>query len=108
MATGTEKPKKGRLSQPQVRITTPDESLSRYHVKLFNLATGKAKDAKFEKIDFDLYKPGAKSVAFTTSENRICLWIRCFIERYYKQQKNEGLRVTWEEQDSSGNTDLCD
>ena len=107
MATGTNQPRKARLSQPQVRIATPDETLCRYHVDLFNPATGKAKDARFEEINFDLYKPGAKSIAFTTSEVRISLWIRCFIERYYKQQ-NEALRATWEEQDSTGNADLCD
>ena len=100
--------KKARLSQLQVRITTPDETLCRYHVELFNPATGKAKDAPFEEVNFDLYKPGAKSIAFTTSETRIRLWIRCFIERYYKKEKYEGFRAMWEEQNSSGNADLCD
>ena len=65
--------KKARLSQPQVRLTTPDESLQCYHVDLFNPATGKAKNALFEEIKFDLYKPGAKSFAVATSEDRIRL-----------------------------------
>lgn len=110
MASEMEKPKKARFSQPQVRIIEPDETLQRYHVDLFNPATGKAKDARFEEIVFDLYKPGAKSIAFTTSEARIGLWIRCFIERYYKQlnHESEDYRVTWEEQDSASNANSCD
>ena len=110
MVNEEEKPKKARLSQPQVRLTTPDESLQRYHVELFNPASGKAKDALFEEINFDLYKPGAKSFAVTTSEGRIALWIRCFIERYYKQLNlnTEGFRMTWEEQESASNASMCD
>ena len=71
MATRTEKSKKARLSQTQIWITTPDETLCQYHVELFNPATGKTKDAPFEEVNFELYKPGAKSIAFTTSETRI-------------------------------------
>lgn len=109
MATALDKPKKARLSQPKVYQTEPDETLQRYHVELFNPATGKAKDASYESINFELYKPGAKSIAFSTSETRIALWIRCFKERYHRQlNENEDNRVTWEEQDSAGNSALCD
>ena len=96
-----EKSKKVQSSQPQVRKTTPDKTLQRYHVDLFNPATGNAKDALFEEINFKLYKPGAKSIAFTTSEARINSWIRCLIERYYKHlnENYEGFRATWEEDD---------
>ena len=92
MVNQEEKAKKARLSQPQVRLTTPDESLQRYHVELFNPASGKAKDALFEEINFDLYR--AKSFSITTSKGRIALWI-CFIERYYKQLNlnTEGFRM---------------
>ena len=86
MGTETHYPKKARPSQSQVYATTPDETLRRYNVELFNPASGKAKDARFEEIDLDLYKPKAKTIAFSTSEERITLWIRGLIERYFKQQ----------------------
>lgn len=107
MATETNYPKKARLSQPQVHATTPDETLRRYHVEMFNPASGKAKDARFEEINLDLYKPKAKSIAFSTSEERIGLWIRCLMERYFKHHTDD-FRSTWEEQDSPGNADRCD
>ena len=94
-----------------MRLTTTDESLQRYHVDLFNPATGKAKDALFEEIKFDLYKPGAKRFAVATSEDRIGLWIRCFIERYHKElnlNSKGRFRMTWEEQDFPSNTSMCD
>ena len=59
MPSEMENQKNSRFSQPQVRITEPDETLQCYHVDLFNPATGKAKDARFKEIVFDLYKPGA-------------------------------------------------
>ena len=105
----TDKQRKSRTSQPLVRFTAPDESLKRYKVELFNPATGKAKDALFEEINFNLYKPGAKSFAFKTSESRICFWIRVFLQRYYKQlQSIEGFRITWQEQDAASDTNTCD
>ena len=72
--------------------------------------TGKAKDARFEEVDFNLYKPGAKSTAFATSEGRLNLWIRCFIKRYCKHLNHEcnDYRVTWQEQDSAGDPNRCD
>ena len=105
-----EKSKKVWSSQPQVRKTTPDETLQRYHVDLFNPATGNAKDALFEEINFKLYKLGAKSIAFTTSEARINSWICCLIERYYKHlnENYEGFHATWEEQEPSCDLDSCD
>ena len=109
MASAVERSKKARIYQPQVYCVEPDETLQRYHVDLFNSATGKAKDSKFEEIDFNLYKPGAKSITFATSEARIGLWIRCFIERYHKQLNHDHEhRVTWEEQDSVSNSNICD
>ena len=108
MASAVERSKKARIYQPQVYCVEPDETLQRYHVDLFNPATGKAKDSKFE-IDFNLYNPGAKSIAFATPEARIGLWSRCFIERYHKQLNHDHEhRVTWEEQDSVNNSNICD
>lgn len=93
-----------------MRLTEPDETLLRYHGDIFNPATVKAKDAHFEKVDFNLYKPGAKSIAFAMSEERLNLWIHCFIKQYYEHLKHEcnDYRVTWEEQDSAGDPNLCD
>ena len=109
MASAVERSKKARIYQPQVYCVEPDETLKCYHVDLFNPATGKAKDSKFEEIDFNLYEPGAKSIAFTTSEARIGLWSRSFIERYHKQLNHDHEhRVTWEEQDSVSNSNICD
>ena len=45
-----------------MRLTEPDETLLRYHVDIFNPATGKAKDVHFKEVDFNLYKPEAKAL----------------------------------------------
>ena len=71
---------------------------------------GKGIDSLFEEIAFELYKPGAKSIAFTTSEIRLDSWIRCLIERYYKHLNDNcnGYQATWEEPDPASDPDSCD
>ena len=61
---------KSDIKSPQMRITQPSQDLNRYIVDNFHLPAAKSKNAPFESIDLTIYRPSAKCVAFSTSEDR--------------------------------------
>ena len=75
---------KSETKSPCVRITKPSKDLNRYLVDKFNQSTGKSKNAPFEAIDLGIYRPSAKCLAFSTSEDRLLLWVTAFLYRYYE------------------------
>ena len=77
----------------------PCEDLHRYLVDKFHSST-KSKTVSFEKIDLTTYKPTAKVASFITSEDRLLLWIKTFIVRYFEHLNTMGYRITWQEQES--------
>ena len=77
----------------------PREDLHRYLVDKFHSST-KSKTVSFEKIDLSTYKPMAKVASFITSEDRLLLWIKIFIVRYFEHLNTMGYRITWQEQES--------
>ena len=77
----------------------PCEDLHRYLVDKFHSST-KSETVSFEKIDLTTYKPTAKVASFITSEDRLLLWIKTFIVRYFEHLNTMGYRITWQEQES--------
>ena len=51
-------------------------------------STTKSKAAPFEAIDLSIYKPSAGCLAFSTSEDRLLLWIVPFQFKYYEITRN--------------------
>ena len=77
----------------------PCEDLQRYTVDKFHSST-RSKTVLFEKIDLAAYKSSAKVASFLTSEERLPLWIKTFMIRYFSHLNTMGYRVTWQEQES--------
>ena len=77
----------------------PCEDLQRYTVDKFHSST-RSKTVLFEKIDLAAYKSSAKVASFLTSEERLPLWIKTFMIRYFSHLKTMRYRVTWQEQES--------
>lgn len=93
----------------QVRAIHPRKDLNRYIVDKFHQPTAKSKAAPFEAIDLSIYKPSTKCFAFSTSEDRLLLWIVAFQFHYYKITGNAtDYTVIWEQQDNPGSTSKCD
>ena len=85
------------------------KDLNRYLVDKFHLPATKSKNAPFETIDLSIYRPSAKCLAFSTSEDRLLLWITAFQYRYHELTGNAAeYKVTWEEQDSPSSASKCD
>ena len=100
---------KSDIKSPHMRITQPSQDLNRYIVDNFHLPAAKSQNAPFESIDLTIYRPSAKCVAFSTSEDRLLLWITAFQYRYYELTGNAAdYKVIWEEQDSPSSTSKCD
>ena len=100
---------KSETKSPCVRITKPSKDLNRYLVDKFNQSTGKSKNAPFEAIDLGIYRPSAKCLAFSTSEDRLLLWVTAFLYHYYEITGNTtDYKVVWEEQDSPSSASKCD
>ena len=57
-------------------------------VDKFHQPTAKSKAAPFEAIDLSIYKPSARCLAFSTSEDRLLLWIVAFQFQYYEVTGN--------------------
>ena len=75
----------------------------------FHQTTAKSKAAPFEAIDLSIYKLSARCLAFSTSEDRLLLWIVAFQFRYYEITGNgTDYTVIWEEQDNPSSTSKCD
>lgn len=92
---------------PGMVATTPDATFTRYQVDQFK--TTKAKTVPYEELDFNIYKPASKCVAFATSEERILLWTRALHDRYYiGLQNNSMLKSLWEEQQTYNDSSKCD
>ena len=96
-------------SQHTVQVTQPSKDLNRYLVDKFHHPATKSKSAPFETIDLSIYRPSAKCLAFSTSEDRLLLWITAFQYRYHELTGDAAeYKVTWEEQDSPSATSKCD
>ena len=100
---------KSETKSQRVQATQPSKDLNRYLVDKFHLPATKSKSAPFETIDLSMYRPSAKCLAFSTSEDRLLLWITAFQYRYQELTGNAAeYKVTWEEQDSPSATSKCD
>ena len=91
--------KKAGFKPSSVVSIQPCEDLQRYTVDKFHSST-RSKTALFEKIDLAAYKSSAKVASFLTSEERLPLWIKTFMIRYFSHLNTMGYRVTWQEQES--------
>ena len=100
---------KSENKSSHVRAIHPSKDLNRYIVDKFHQPTAKSKAAPFEAIDLSIYKPSARCLAFSTSEDRLLLWIVAFQFRYYEITGNgTDYTVIWEEQDNPSSTSKCD
>lgn len=100
---------KSENKSSHVRTIHPSKDLNRYIVDKFHQPTAKSKAAPFEAIDLSIYKPSARCLAFSTSEDRLLLWIVAFQFRYYEITRNAtDYTVIWEEQDTPSSTSKCD
>ena len=100
---------KSETKSQHVQVTQPSKDLNRYLVDKFHLPATKSKNAPFETIDLSIYRPSAKCLAFSTSEDRLLLWITAFQYRYHELTGNAAeYKVTWEEQDSPSSASKCD
>ena len=75
---------KSETKSQHVQVTQPSKDLNRYLVDKFHLPAAKSKSAPFETIDLSIYRPSAKCLAFSTSEDRLLLWITAFQYRYHQ------------------------
>ena len=99
---------KSETKSQHVQVTQPSKDLNRYLVDKFHLPATKSKNAPFETIDLSIYRPSAKCLAFSTSEDRLLLWITAFQYRYHELTGNAAeYKVTWEEQDSPSSASKC-
>ena len=101
---------KSENKSSHVRAIHPSKDLNRYIVDKFHQPTAKSKAAPFEAIDLSIYKPSARCLAFSTSEDRLLLlWIVAFQFRYYEITGNAtDYTVIWEKQDNPSSTSKCD
>ena len=100
---------KSETKSPHVRIVQPSKDLNRYLVDKFHQPNARSKTAPFESIDLSIYRPSANCLAFSTSEDRLPLWITAFQYRYHKLTRNAAdYKVIWEEQDSLSSASKCD
>ena len=79
---------KSELKSPHMRITQPSKHLNRYLVDNFHLPAAKSKNPPSESIDLSIYRPSAKCVTFSTSEDRLLPWITAFHYRFYELTGN--------------------
>ena len=85
------------------------KDLNRYLVDKFHQPNARSKTAPFESIDLAIYRPSANCLAFSTSEDRLLLWITAFQYRYHKLTGNAAdYKVIREEQDSLSSASKCD
>lgn len=90
--------KKTAFRPSRMAIMQPCDDLHRYLVDKFHVT--KSKTVLFEEIDLSTYKPTAKVASFSTSEDRLLVWIKTFAIRYYNHLNTMGYRVSWQEQES--------
>ena len=81
--------------------------LSRYQIN--NFKRNNAKRVPHEQLDFTIYKANSNSVAFSTTEERLPLWIRALKLRYkHGLTETSAMRTTWEEEDNTTDKTKCD
>ena len=69
---------------------------SRYEIQAFKPTS--AKRVPYEELDFSVYKATANTVAFSTCETRMPLWIRVLKIRYQNGlETNVNIKSTWDE-----------
>ena len=89
--------------------TTPDTTWQRYKIDSFKTST--AKRVPYEELDFTIYKPNANHVAFSTTEERLPMWIKALYLRYYKDglyNNNMEINTRWLEQSNADDSTKCD
>ena len=96
------------LSFLSARTRIPDASLERYKIENFKCTN--AKRVRFEELDFNIYKSSANHVDFSTTENRVQIWIKALYFRYYKNDdlNNTEINTRWLEQENQINPSKCD
>ena len=62
--------------------TIPDTTWQQYKIDSFKTST--AKRVPYEELDFTIYKPNANHVAFSTTEERLPMWIKALYPRTIK------------------------
>ena len=79
----------------------------RYSVDSFSPC--KAKRVPYEQLDFSIYKPSANLVAFSTSEERLPIWIAAMKARYQDGLlDNQKVTTRWEEQENASDPAKCE
>lgn len=68
------------VSSNNVHVVIDNININRHQVNSFK--TSSAKHAPFEKLDFSIYKASAKLVAFSSTEERLPLWIQAMDLQY--------------------------
>ena len=69
-------------------IDSQNDAMNTNRYQAQNLKTTSAKRVPYEELDFSVYKPTAIMVAFSTSEQRMPLWIRVMKLRYENGLQN--------------------
>ena len=73
-----------------------DEVQGKYKIKPFGSKSGKQRKLKHEEIDPGHYRPSARCVAFTTSEDRILFWVKALQDHYYElPSSNQSFHIKW-------------
>lgn len=86
----------------------PSKDLSRYLVDKFVPSARKSKSVPFESIDHTIYKATANCLGFSTSENRLPLWIAALQHRYEIIGNAAAYKVAWEEEDNPTLSSKCE
>jgi hypothetical protein len=94
-----EEEKSVELDEPCALPTTamePDSSFSLYRLTS-EFKKSRKKQTPYEMLDYNLYKACANMIAFSTSQERLVMWIKAFYFRYYLSLKENPLfNVRWE------------
>ena len=90
-------------------IDSQNDAMNTDRYQAQNLKTTSAKRVPYEELDFSVYKPTANMVAFSTSEQRMPLWIRVMKLRYENGlQNNNIIKSSWVEIDNSDDATKCE
>ncbi|CAB4003281.1 hypothetical protein AC249_AIPGENE28214 [Paramuricea clavata] len=84
------------------------DNINRYQVSSFKMSN--AKRVPVERLDFSIYKPSANQVAFSSTEERLPLWIKAMELRYKHGGSvfNNKITTQWEEHDDTDDDTKCD
>ena len=88
-------------------VMEPDPLFSRYQLSC-EIKKSRKMQVPFEILDNNLYNPCANMVAFSTSRERLIIWIKAPYFRYYMGLKDSAsFNVCWEEQERN-DASKCD